>query len=95
MENKTGICPVCNGTMREPATGDYKSSCYGYDKETDTLPCTNCGGQKQWGEPTGIVRLREDGTPCKHEYRYALLGNCYHGYSCKYCADSYTIDSGD
>jgi len=27
----------------------------GYDADTDTLPCQNCGGQYMYGRPSGIV----------------------------------------
>ncbi|CAB4131457.1 hypothetical protein UFOVP276_208 [uncultured Caudovirales phage] len=76
-----GTCPVCEGTKH---------------KNTDPLSdCTNCGGQYMWGKPTGIVRLRSDGTPCTHEYTGSKDGNCLHGFSCKHCGDAYQIDSGD
>ena len=91
-----GICPVCNGTGRRDASNDkYKNVYAGYDKETDTLPCTNCGGQTMFGKPTGKVNLRPDGTPCKHEYVGVSRGRCYTVYTCKHCGHSYDIDSGD
>jgi transposase-like protein len=94
-EEKTGTCPVCNGTKRIPATGNYKHVVGGYDKDTDTFPCNNCGGQKQWQAVLGFVPLRPDGTPCTHEYVSHKISNCYHGYTCKHCKDYFTIDSGD
>ena len=89
-------CPCCNGTGRKPA-GDNKwcNSIAGYDKETHTLSCTNCGGQTMSCRGTGKVNARPDGTPCKHEYTYKYLGRCYHDYTCKHCDYSYSIDSGD
>jgi hypothetical protein len=91
-----GICPVCNGTCRRPAGDDqYKHMYMGYDKDNDTLPCNNCGGQTMYGRATGQVPLRADGTPCVHEYDYKLLGRCYHGYTCRHCSFKYEIDSGD
>jgi hypothetical protein len=48
-----------------------------------------------FGEPTGQVNLREDGTPCEHEYTGKTLGRCYNGYTCNHCGDYYTIDSSD
>ena len=91
-----GTCPVCNGTGRRPAGNDqYKQVYAGYDKETDTLPCNNCGGQTMYGRPTGRVPLRPDGTPCKHEYTSATVGRCLTRYTCKHCGSSYEIDSGD
>lgn len=91
-----GTCPVCNGSGRK-AAGDYqyKSIIAGYDKESDTLPCVNCGGQRMFGSPTGKVRLRADGSPCKHEYTGVSRGRCYTVYTCKHCNDTYDIDSGD
>ena len=94
--SNTGICPVCNGSGRVPA-GDqkYKSVIAGYDKETDTFGCTNCGGQYMFGRPTGQVKLRDDGTPCKHQYVSKLVGRCLTEYFCVHCADRHQIDSGD
>lgn len=91
-----GTCPVCNGTGRRPA-GDskWKSSVFGYDKQTDTLLCDNCGGQTMWGNATGRVTLRPDGTPCKHEYRGITVGRCLTEYTCIHCGHRYQIDSGD
>jgi hypothetical protein len=82
MPIEQGVCPVCKGDKVTPTD---------YGKPQD---CTNCGGQKQWGKPTGLVFLRKDGTPCKHEFTGEKLGNCYWGYICKFCPDSYSIDSG-
>jgi hypothetical protein len=92
-----GICPKCNGTSRRPAgISPYKNSIAGYDAETDTFTCDNCGGQTMYGRATGKVPLRKDnGQPCLHEYNYKKLGNCYHGYTCKHCDYSFNIDSGD
>lgn len=91
-----GICPVCNGSARVPA-GDtpYKTMMATYDKETDTLACRNCGGQTMSCIATGKVQLREDGTPCTHEYEGRGAGRCYVVYTCIHCGDSYDIDSGD
>jgi transcription elongation factor Elf1 len=95
MSASTGTCPVCNGTKRIPALGDSRHVVYGYDNATETFPCDNCGGQKQFELPTGLVPLRPDGTPCKHEYKGTKLGNCYWMYTCKHCGESHNIDSGD
>lgn len=91
-----GICPVCNGSGRRPA-GDYryKHITAGYDAESDTLSCNNCGGQTMFGKPTGQVPLREDGTPCKHEFKGVSIGRCLTRYTCVHCVSSYEIDSGD
>lgn len=91
-----GTCPVCNGSGRVPA-GDYqyKHVIAGYDKESDTLSCTNCGGQYMYGRPKGEVRLRPDGTPCTHSYKSQTVGRCLTEYTCEHCGDRYQIDSGD
>lgn len=96
MTRETCPCPVCSGTGRRPA-GDYryKEVTAGFDRETDTLPCNNCGGQTMYGKPTGQSFLRDDGTPCTHEYTTTNLGRCYNRYTCKHCGYSYSIDSGD
>ena len=87
---------MCNGTRRVPA-GDspHKRMIYGYDIQTDTFGCTNCGGQTMSLNPTGRVPLRPDGTPCHHEYVSTNAGRCYTIYTCKHCSHSYDIDSGD
>lgn len=96
MDKGYGVCPCCNGSGRVPA-GDhkYKHVISGYDKETDTFKCTNCGGQYMFSHPRGNVRLREDGTPCVHEYSSKNVGRCLTEYTCKHCGDRYQIDSGD
>jgi hypothetical protein len=92
----TGTCPVCHGTTRRPAGNDkYKHVYSGYDKVTDTLMCNNCGGQTMGLHATGIVYLRPDGTPCKHEYVSKIIGNCLTQYTCKHCPESHTIASSD
>jgi uncharacterized protein YbaR (Trm112 family) len=96
-------CPVCSGTLRVPCESEsirhygIKNGWYGYDVETDTIPCRNCGGQTQFpGYPTGQVLPRKDnGEPCVHEYRGYNKGRCYTGYTCVHCGDEYSIDSGD
>lgn len=95
-----GNCPVCNGTKRVPYTGQYAHVVYGYDKETSTVPCLNCGGQYQMGSgPTGTVALRADGTPCKHTYKETGPQHSrqrgWHEYTCTGCGDRHSIDSGD
>ena len=91
-----GVCPVCNGSGRVPAgTAKYKEITAGYDKETDTLACGNCGGQTMSMKATGKVPLRSDGTPCVHKYFAREAGRCYVVYTCEDCGDSYGIDSGD
>lgn len=75
-----GICPVCDGSLKFPGT---------------ERPCNNCGGQGMFGIATGVVPLRPDGTPCKHEYVGETRGRCYTVYTCKHCNHSYDIDSSD
>lgn len=93
-----GTCPVCNGSGRVPVSESqqkWKTVVAGYDKETDTFGCTNCGGQYMMGHPTGMAPLREDGTPCKHAYIGKVIGRCLTEYTCKHCGDRYEIDSSD
>lgn len=93
-----GVCSVCNGTKRKKVSEEnrqYAPVYEGYDKETDTLPCSNCGGQYQWGKPKGEVRLRPDGTSCEHQYFGENVGRCLTEYTCQHCGDTYRIDSGD
>jgi hypothetical protein len=93
-----GTCPVCNGTKRVAVTPEQERYCKiyaGYDKETHTLGCGNCGGQYMFGKATGEVSLRPDGTPCTHKYTSETVGRCYHRYACIECGDAYHIDSGD
>jgi hypothetical protein len=96
---KTGVCPVCNGTLRIPAPFDstvsWTKSVYSYDAINHTVNCNNCGGQYQHLRPTGVVKLRPDETPCTHKYEGRTIGNCYNEYVCVHCKDKYTIDSGD
>ena len=93
-----GICPVCNGTGRravEAHNQRYKFITAGYDPATDTLACNNCGGQHQYGRPTGRVPLNRAGEPCRHSYTSRTVGRCLTEYTCSDCGHSYTIDSGD
>ena len=92
-----GTCPVCNGTTRTPADGylHTRSHISGYDRDTDTVPCTNCGGQYMFGKPRGTAPLRSDGTPCQHDYASSNAGRCLTNYRCRHCGDTYQIDSGD
>jgi RecJ-like exonuclease len=91
-----GTCPVCNGTGRRSAANErYKNVYAGYDKDTDTLPCYNCGGQYMFGKPSGKVRLNKDGVPCTHSYKGTTVGRCLTQYTCQHCGDSHQIDSGD
>lgn len=93
---ETGTCPVCRGSGRV-AAGDYKYKhvVAGYDKETDTLACTNCGAQYMYGRSSGKVRLDKNGAPCTHNYTSCTVGRCLTEYTCKECGDRYEIDSGD
>ena len=100
-EIKYGVCPICGGTGRMPCPDRFreygiKHGWYDYDKEDDTVTCTNCGGQYQWGTPTGKVRLNREGSPCVHKYsNVRTVGRCLTEYTCENCGDSYQIDSGD
>ena len=91
-----GICPVCSGSGRV-AAGDnkYKHVIAGYDKDTDTFGCTNCGVQYMFGRATGQVNMDFGGQPCVHKYIGKTVGRCLTEYTCEFCGDRYTIDSGD
>ena len=91
-----GTCPVCNGSGRRPA-GDakYKRVIAGYDSDSDTFGCNNCGGQYMYGSPRGEVALNREGEPCHHSYTSETVGRCLTQYTCRYCGDRYQIDSGD
>lgn len=94
--SERGVCPVCNGSgRREAYDSSYKNVIAGYDAETDTLPCRNCGGQYMYGQPTGSVRLNTEGVPCNHTYTSRTVGRCLTEYTCIHCGDRYQIDSGD
>jgi hypothetical protein len=90
------ICPCCGGNKRIHA-GDYKYKTItaGYDPLSDTLACTNCGGQYMFGRPTGEVNINKDGVACVHSYTSKNVGRCLTEYTCEYCGDKHTIDSGD
>lgn len=91
------VCPVCNGTLRQPAFGTNRQLAAGYDANTDTFPCQNCGGQRMFGKPTGVVPLDRDGNPCHHAYepqRDPSRSSIWH-YTCHKCNDTFLIDTGD
>ena len=90
-----GTCPKCNGSLRAESQSKYAYMYKGYDKETNTLPCNNCGSQYMFGTPKGEVNLRPDGTPCMHEYKTKTISNCYHESKCVHCEDAFYVDSGD
>lgn len=93
-----GICPVCNGSGRVPVPDyqqPYKHLYSQYDKETDTLACSNCGSQYMYGRSSGKVRLNKSGVPCTHNYTSRNVGRCLTEYTCTECGDSFQIDSGD
>jgi uncharacterized protein YbaR (Trm112 family) len=91
-----GTCPICNGSGRRPAGNDrYKKLYSGYNEETDTLMCNNCGGQYMFGIPKGVVKHNQNGEPCTHSYTSQTVGRCLTQYTCQHCGDTYQIDSGD
>jgi hypothetical protein len=96
---KYALCPCCQGTGRKPvdeANQKWKLITAGYDKETDTFACTNCGGQTMSGRAYGwTLPNPATGEGCKHEYNYRSGGRCYHLYTCKHCSHHFDIDSGD
>ena len=89
-----GICPVCNGTKVVPLTDEDRK--WSWNKDKDTKDCTNCGGQYQFGSPTGVVRHNSEAVPCTHQYKQVpQSGRCLTRYRCTECSDSYVIDSSD
>ena len=93
MDAGYGVCPVCNGSKQIPLTPNELR--YSWNKDKTHRDCTNCGGQTMYGRATGQVKLRPDGTPCKHEYTSATVGRCLTRYTCVHCRSSHEIDSGD
>ena len=87
-----GICPACNGT-KEVLLKESELK-YSWNKGKTHQHCSNCGGSEMYGKASGKVNLRDVGEPCLHEMKGTKLGNCYWGYTCKYCGYSYNIDSG-
>src|SRR5271167_2957547 len=99
-KQEVGICPKCDGTCRMPVpelSRQYavKNGWYGYSITDDKITCDNCGAQHMFGQATGKVFARADGTPCLHEYAGTKIGNCLWRYDCKHCPESFVIDSGD
>jgi len=95
-----GICPVCNGTGRMPCPDHSRRygleyGWFDYNKEDDTIKCSNCGARYMSGTVTGMVRLNKDGQPCTHTYTRKTVGRCLNRYTCQNCNDSYEIDSSD
>lgn len=93
-----GTCPDCDGSTRRPVPPEsqrWKTSCWGYDPDTDTFACNNCGGQTMSGRASGTVPYRADGRPCHHEYDVRSGGRCLAVYDCRHCGHHYEIDSGD
>lgn len=86
-------CPVCNGTKELELT--EKEKAYSWNRGKTHKACTNCGGQTMFGQATGKSYLRDDGTPCKHEYTGRSGGRCYTIYTCNHCGYRYDIDSSD
>ena len=86
-------CPVCNGTGRVALNDKEKT--YSWYKGAEDRVCHNCGGQTMYGKATGKSYLRDDGTPCEHEYTGRTKGRCWTEYTCKHCGYSYDIDSSD
>lgn len=94
----TAVCPKCNGSTRQPLGPWEWKNCMpaGYDKQTDTVACDNCGGQTMSLTATGRTRIDPaTGLGCEHTYTGRQAGNCYRIYTCTKCGDHYDIDSGD
>lgn len=94
-----GICLCCSGSTRRPVHPNeerYKNIMAGYDKETDTMPCRNCGGQTMFGRALGYTKIDPaTGLSCVHHFVGRSAGNCYTVYTCTKCSSSFDIDSGD
>lgn len=92
-----GPCPVCGGSgVRDPKPNELPFMDIMAGRTADgKLQCRNCGGQTMGIHGSGMVNLRDDGTPCEHDYVGRQTGNCYHVYTCRHCPDTYAIDSGD
>jgi transcription elongation factor Elf1 len=95
-----GVCPVCNGSGHMKCPDHLRRygqnyNWYGYRAEDDTVDCMNCGAQYMFGQPTGQVKLRPDGTPCTHDYYPQKYGVSLTKYTCVHCGDAHNIDSGD
>jgi hypothetical protein len=100
MTKEHGICPVCQGSKHMPCPDNLRgygvrNGWYGYRASDDTVNCTNCGAQTMWGQATGRVPLRADGTACTHDYQAKNVGRCLTQYTCTHCGDRYQIDSSD
>lgn len=91
--NDRGECPICNGTGLIPIPDNLKQYSWWADKED--MECNNCGGQTMMGKALGYVGLREDGSPCVHNFRGVNIGRCLTEYFCEHCSDRFVIDSGD
>jgi transcription elongation factor Elf1 len=94
---KLGICPKCNGSGRVLCPPKYRSSFqqngwFGYDPNTKTIECDNCGAQYQHSKPSGIVKMSYTGKPCVHRYSEEQLSAHYVKYNCKLCGDVYFVD---
>ena len=87
------VCPKCQGSKEISLEADEVN--YSWNKGKTHKPCNNCGGQYQWGRATGKVSVRPDGEACLHEYTGKNIGRCLTAYSCRHCAEGFTIDSGD
>lgn len=93
-----GICPCCHGKgmWERELTPLERSYPHNKGKTTVAVKCNNCGGQYMYySAPTGKVLLRNDGTPCTHEYQGIQLGRCWYRLTCKHCGDNYDVDSSD
>lgn len=94
-----GVCPKCKGTKRRPLPENmrrYAPHLATYDGATDTLACDNCGGQTMSLTATGYTKKSNphDTEGCLHKFAGRNAGNCYTIYTCKFCGQSYDIDSG-
>lgn len=89
-------CPICSGKGRISAENRvWKRLMQGYNRKDDSFPCMNCGGQYQFGVPTGQVDLDVFGSPCVHEYKVHKVSGFAIEYVCDRCQDQYVVDALD
>lgn len=103
----TGVCPMCLGSGKKlvdgrtweefysgelPAHPDQIRYAIEYGKISPELvaTCTNCGGYENV-RPNGRVPLREDGTPCMHEFEMVAITPTAEIHKCKHCGYQYRV----
>lgn len=92
-----GVCPGCNGSGRlSVAETSNMDVVAGYDRDTNTIACTNCGGQTMYGTALGYTEIDPaTGAGCLHKYAKREAGRCYVVFTCAKCRSRYDVDSSD